>query len=200
MAQEDPCPSGLSEEVQIFLRDIIAKEVEIYTHQHPSYAPYEDDLVGEIFITIAQRLRSKGFPQSRTYLKAAAHNELMHHIRDINSDTRTSTLRMLGRGDCEYFHPRMNETSDPYGSPTHQDYSELPDKETRSPGIIVAQKEEVQILLAEIQKVDLVLRVLIRDRTEGIPIRNTARKLGISKSRACRLILDFQNKLTDLLR
>lgn len=180
--------------VQLRLQVIVNKEVDIYVALHPTYEPYREDLKGEVFLTVLRHLPT-GKPD--TYLKKAASNSLFRAIRDINSPTRHSPIKMLNS--------RYEDEADEQDEDTDADDAtskcalEACDETSRSPREIVEGNELMRKINKLLMEVDSVTRSLVSDRIEGIPIRESADKVGIPKSTAAERLNAFKESLKALL-
>ena len=183
-----------SDAYQLHLRVVVDKEVDIYIAAHPTYLPYQEELKREVYTKVIHRI-----PENKptTYLKKAARNTLFQQIRDISDKNRNSNIRFLASAA-----PKKSDGTAKKES--QDDYCERCAHEAgmlggRSPHDILVGKETEQLIEQLLNQGGTTLRTLIEDPFAGISIRDSARKLGLSKSTAFDIISKFKGELIELL-
>ncbi len=181
---------GLTAACQVRLRETVNKEVDIYIASHPSYISYREDLKGEVFVTIVKRM---GEEKPDAYLKRAARLTLYQMIRDISDMNRTSHLQFLNNNDLR--EQPDGERED--GESQDEACSRMAEEQDMvspegNPRERLETRELLEVLEKQLQKADSTTAQLIRDRLEGIPIRDSAAALNLPKSTAFELIAKFR--------
>lgn len=179
--------AGLTAECQVRLRETINKEVDIYISEHPSYISYREDLKGEVFVTIVRRM---GEEKPDSYLKQAAKRTLYQKIRDISDVNRTSHLQFLN--NCDLREQQDDEESQDEACSRMAEEQDMASPEG-NPRKQLEGRELLEVLERQLQKADSTTARLIRDRIDGIPIRDSAALLNLPKSTAFELISKFRS-------
>lgn len=173
-----------AEQFALKLREIIITEVRVYLSKRPKFLPYFDDLVGQIYLSLAKSLEKDA---AKALLKTAAKNQLMRCIRDISCQNRTSPIAFLNTIQPMQLDDEGNEID-------LVDLEEDRHDEARSAADILSTKEAFAAFDRLYYASSEVGRRVIRDRLSGFTLREIAARQQLGKTAVHALLSDFANE------